>query len=176
VLLAALLLATPLGPGGHAVSVRLEMAYVQPGDDWRNRGGGAGLSVAYHLTDQLSAIAGGSAALVWSSPAGGGPREARRLTTAAAGLEALFDATPVAPFLEVTLARVGPQSAAGYSLAVGTALGADWRLAAPFAIGLVVRTLTALDGPSSGTLGGTEIAVRLTWDVSTGRRAPAAGP
>ena len=176
-LLVALLLATPLRPGDAAVSVRLEAGYVQPDRDSTNQGGGAGLSLAYHLTDQLSAVAGASASLLWAVPAGGGPRQARRLTMASAGLEALFDATPVAPFLELCVVRLLPESAAGYSLATRTSLGADWRFAPRFAAGLVVRTLTPLDSAGGVTaLGGTEVAFRFTWHVSTGRRAAAAGP
>jgi hypothetical protein len=177
VLLVALLFATPLRPGDAAVSVRLEAAYVQPDDDSSGRGGGAGVSLSYHLTDQLSAVAGVSESLLWSRPPAGGPREVRGLTTVSAGLEALFDATPVAPFLELCLVRLLPESAAGYSLATRTSLGVDWRFAAPFAIGLVARTLTPLDGPGGVTaLGGTEVALRFTWHVRTRRRTVATAP
>ena len=55
-------------------------------------------------------------------------------------------------------------AAAGYSLATRTALGADWRIAPAFALGLSVRTLTPLDSPNGVTpLSGTEIAARFVW-------------
>lgn len=171
-LVLALLLAAQLQPGEARVSVRLETAYLQPEGDSSSRGGGAGLSLGYRLTDQLSAVGGASASLLWSLPAGGGPRQTQRLTMISAGLEALLDATPVAPFLELCMVRLLPGSAAGYSLATRTSLGADWLFAAPFALGLAVRTLTPLDGPGGVTaVGGTEIALRFTWRPRRGAKA-----
>lgn len=160
----ALFVAAALRPGDAPISVRLETAYVQPDVDSSTRGAGVGASVAYHLTDQFSAVASGSESLLWlAPPAGGGPRATRQLTTVAGGLEALFDATPVAPFIEVCLAGLLPRTA-GYSLAVRTTLGADWRLARPLAIGLAVRTFTPLNAPGGLTsVAGTEVAFRLTW-------------
>jgi hypothetical protein len=164
VLAIALVFAAALRPGDAPISVRLETAYVQPDVDVSTRGAGAGASIAYHLTDQFSAVAGASESILWvAAPAGGGPRETRHLTMVSGGLEALFDATPVAPFLEVCLAGLMPRTA-GYSVAVRTALGADWRLARGIAIGLVVRSLTPLNAPGGITsVAGTEAAFRLTW-------------
>jgi hypothetical protein len=171
VLVLALLLAAPLRPGDPALSVRLETAYLQPDGDSSSRGGGAGLSLGYRLTDQLKAVGGASASLLWSVPAGGGPRQRQRLAMISAGLEALLDATPVAPFLELSVVRLLPEAAAGYSLATRTSLGADWLFAAPFALGLAVRQLTPLDGPGSVTaLSGTEIALRFTWTPASRTR------
>jgi hypothetical protein len=163
VLLVALLLAAPLRPGAPALALRLETAYVDPGDS-SARGGGAGISAGYRLTDQLSVVAGASRSRLWLLPPGGGPRQSRSLSMISAGLEALLDATPIAPFLELCMVRLMPEHAAGYSLAVRTALGADWRLAPAFAVGLAVRTLSPLDGIGGLTaVGGTEIAARFTW-------------
>jgi len=163
VLVLALLLAAPLRPGDAALSVRVETAYVQPDGDSSARGGGAGVSLGYRLTDQLSAVAGASRSLLWVLPAAGGPRQSQPLTMASAGVEALLDATPIAPFLEFCVVRLLPESAAGYSLATRTSVGADWRISAPFAVGLAVRTLTPLDGSGVSALGGLEIALRFTW-------------
>ena len=164
-LLLALLLAAPLRPGEGALSVRLEMAYLQP--DSGIQGGTAGLALAYRLTDQLSVVGGASAGLL--SP------NSQRLTMASAGLEALLDSTPLAPFLELCVVRLLPESAAGYSLATRTSLGADFRIARAFAVGLAVRTLTPLDGAGGiSALGGTEIALRFTWTPAA--RAYAAKP
>ena len=168
----ALLLAAPLRPGDAALSVRLETAYLQPDNDSSSRGGGAGLSLGYRLTDQLSATGGASASLLWSLPAAGGPRNRQRLTMVFAGLEALLDVTPIAPFLELCMVRLLPESAAGYSLAARTSLGADWLFAERFALGLSVRTLTPLDTAGGVTaLAGTEIALRFIWTPG-GRRRP----
>lgn len=176
-LFVALLVATPLRPGDAAVSVRLETAYVQPDDSSSTRGGGAGVSLAYHLTDQFSVVGGASASLLWSAPAAGGAREVQRLIMASAGLEALLDATPVAPYLEFCVVRLLPESAAGYSLATRTSVGADWLFAGPFALGLAVRTLTPLNSPAGvSALGGIEVAVRFTWNLAASRRPAAAAP
>jgi hypothetical protein len=171
VLVLALLLAAPLRPGDAALSVRLETAYVQPGDAATRRGGGAGLAVGYRLTDQLSAVGGASASLLWSAPDAVGTRQRQHLAMLSAGLEALLDATPVAPFLELCVVRLLPESAAGYSLATRTSVGADWLFSAPFALGIAVRTLTPLDAPGGvDALGGIEVALRFTWTPATGRR------
>jgi hypothetical protein len=172
VLVLALLLAAPLRPGDAAFSVRLETAYLQPDVDASRRGGGAGVSLGYRLTDQLSVVGGASASLLWSPPDAGGTRQRHRLTMASAGLEALLDTTPIAPFLELCVVRLLPESAAGYSLATRTSLGADWLFSAAFALGLVVRTLTPLDSPGGVTAFGTEIALRFTWTPAAARRLP----
>ena|GEM_PF-1102889 len=171
-LFCALLLAAPLLPGEERVSLRLKTSYLQPQGDATSRGGGAGLSLGYRLTDQVFLVAGGSASLLWATPAEGGPRERHRLTMVSAGLEALLDATPVAPFLDLCLVRLLPQSAAGYSVATRVSLGADWWFAAPFALGLAVRTLTPLDNANAVTgVGGIEIALRFTWLPQRSRKA-----
>ncbi|HWE24042.1 MAG TPA: hypothetical protein VG496_08890 [Myxococcales bacterium] len=159
----ALLFSAALRPGDGPVSVRLETAYVQPDIDASARGAGAGFSVAYRFTDQLSAVGGASESLLSVAPPAGGPRETHHLTMPSLGLEALFDATPIAPFIELCLVGLLPRTA-DYSLAARAALGADWRLARLFAIGLAVRTLAALDAPGGlGSIAGTEVAFRLTW-------------
>jgi len=172
VLVLALLLAAPLRPGEAALSVRLETAYLQPDVDASRRGGGAGLSLGYRLTDQLSVVGGASASLLWFPPGAGGARQTQRVTMASAGLEALLDTTPIAPFLELCMVRLFPEGAAGYSLATRTSLGADWLFSAPFALGLVVRTLTPLDSPGGVTALGAEVALRFTWTPAAGRRPP----
>ena len=159
----ALLLSAALRPGDAPVSVRLETAYVQPDVDASTRGAGAGASVAYRLNDQFSAVAGASESLLWVPPPSGGPRETRHLTMAFLGLEALIDATPIEPYLELCLVRLVPRTA-GYSVAARTAIGADWRLARLIAIGLAVRSFTPLNAPGGITsVAGTEVAFRLTW-------------
>jgi hypothetical protein len=170
VLVLALLLAAPLRPGDAALSVRLETGYLQPNGFASSRGGGGGVSLGYRLTDQLSATVGGSASVLWSVPAAGGPRQTQGLTMVFGGLEAMLDATPIAPFLELCVVRLLPESAAGYSLATRTSLGADWRWADRFALGLAVRTLTPFD--TSGrvsAVGGVEIALRFIWTPGRGR-------
>ena len=165
----ALFLAAALRPGDAAVSVRLETAYVQPDVDASTRGAGAGASVAYRLTDQFSAIVGASESLLWVASPAGGSREVRHLTMAAAGIEALFDAIPVAPFIELCLVRLFPRTA-GYSIAARAALGADWRLARLLAIGVAIRTLTPLNAPGGLTsVAGAEVAFRVTWIPGTTR-------
>ena len=159
----ALLLSAALRPGDAPVSVRLETAYVQPDIDASARGAGAGASIAVHLNDQFSAVAGASESLLWVPSASGGPRETRQLTMPSLGVEALFDATPVAPFVELSLVGLVPRTA-GYSIAARPALGADWRLARLLAIGLAVRTLIPFDAPGGfASVAGTEVAFRLTW-------------
>jgi len=157
--------AAPLRSGSPALSLRVETAYVEPGDgSSSSRGAGAGVGAAWRLTDQLSVVGGTSQSLLSVRQLPGGPRVARGLTMISAGLEAMLDATPIAPFLQLCFVQLLPQTAAGYSLATRTALGADWRIAPAFALGLSVRTLTPLDSPSGVTpLGGTEIAARFVW-------------
>lgn len=159
----ALLLSAALRPGDAPVSVRLETAYVQPDIDASARGAGAGASIAVHLNDQFSAVAGASESLLWVPPAGGGPREARHLTMPSLGIEALFDATPVAPFVDLSLVGLVPRTA-GYSIAARAGVGADWRLARLLAIGLSVRTLIPFDAPGGfASVAGAEVAFRVTW-------------
>ena len=75
-----------LRPGDAPVSVRLETAYVQPDIDASARGAGAGASIAVHLNDQFSAVAGASESLLWVPSASGGPRETRQLTMPSLGV------------------------------------------------------------------------------------------
>ena len=56
---------------------------------------------------------------------------------------------------------LGPERTAGYSLAVRTGLGADWRVTPAFAIGLSVRTLTPLDGTATTAAAGAELVLRM---------------
>jgi hypothetical protein len=163
VLAIVLLFSAALRPGDAPVSVRVETAYLQPDIDASTRGAGAGASLAYRLTDQFSALVGASESLLWVPPPSGGPRETRHLTMAFLGLEALIDATPIEPYLEVCLVRLFPRTS-GYSIAARAGIGADWRLARLMAIGLAVRTLTPLNAPGGITsVAGTEVAFRLTW-------------
>jgi hypothetical protein len=159
VLLIALLLAAPVEPGSPALSVRLETTYLQPAND-ATRGAGAQLALGWKLTDQLSVIGGAGQALLTAPSV----RGTEGLSMAFGGLEGLLDATPIAPFLELCVVKIWPQSVAGYSLAARTALGADWRFSRSFSLGLAVRTLSPLDGTTGLTaIGGTEIAARLIW-------------
>jgi hypothetical protein len=164
VLAIAIVFAAALRAVDAPISVRLETAYVQPDVDVSTRGAGAGAEVAYRLSDQFSAVAGASESVLWvAAPAGGGPGETRQLTMVSGGLEALFDATPVAPFVGLGVAGLLPRTA-GYSIALRASLGADFRLARRMAIGLVVRSLTPLNAPGGPTsVAGTEVAFRLTW-------------
>ena len=171
-LVLALLLAASPRPGDAALSVRLETAYLQPAVDAARRGGGAGLSLAYRLTDQIAVVGGASASLLWSPAGAGGAQKAQPLTMGSAGLEGLIDATPIAPFLELCVVRLLPENAAGYSLAARTSVGADWLLSAAFALGLAVRTLTPLDGPGGVNAPGLEVALRFTWTPAAHRRPP----
>jgi hypothetical protein len=148
------------------VSVRFEAAYLHSAGGDVARGGGIGLGAAFRLSDQISVVAGASQNVVWLrdplTPAA--PRASRSLTLLSAGLFALLDATPVAPFLELTLVRAGQEDVAGYTFAARTALGADFRFLPAWALGLAVRTQSPLDSPGGVTaLGGTEVAARLVW-------------
>jgi hypothetical protein len=158
-LLAALAQPSPL-------SFRLETAYLQPTSDDAVRGVGAGLGAGYRLTDQISVVASASRNNVWTrngQPAGA-PRVSRPLSLLSAGALAILDATPVAPFLEATLAQLTPGDVAGYSVAARIALGADWSFVRSWAVGLAVRSLFPLDKPGGvNSLGGLEIATRLIW-------------
>jgi hypothetical protein len=169
--LAALLLAFPAAaaPPGHGaspLSLRIETGYLQPTDSDAARGGGVGAGAEYRFTDQLGAIGSVSQNLVWVRPATGAGRARRSLTAVALGASALLDDTPVAPFVELSVVQLIPRSAAGYSYAARTALGADWRFAPATAVGLAVRTLTPLDGPDALTAAtGIEVAARLVWTL-----------
>ncbi|MFL5414317.1 MAG: hypothetical protein ACJ79D_23345 [Myxococcales bacterium] len=159
-LLAALAQPSPL-------SFRLETAYLQPTSDDEVRGVGAGLGAGYRVTDQISVVGAASRGTVWTrngQPAGA-PRVSRPVSLFAAGAQAVLDATPIAPFLEATLAQLTPGDIAGYSVAARIALGADWAFVRSWAVGLAVRSLFPLDAPGGGfnSVGGVEIAARLIW-------------
>jgi hypothetical protein len=159
-LLAALAQPSPL-------SFRLETGYLQPTSDDAVRGVGAGFGAGYRLTDQISVVASASRNNVWTrnGQPEGAPRVSRPLSLFSAGAAAVLDATPVAPFLEATLAQLTPGDVAGYSIAARIALGADWAFVRSWAVGLAVRTLFPLDAPGGGfnSVGGIEIAARLIW-------------
>ena len=156
--LAALpLRAASLRPGLPALSLRLEGIFGQPTGLLGVRGGG-GIGVGYRLSDQLAIIAD---AAQRAGPGGG-------IRSLAFGIQATLDATPVSPYIEVAVVDLAPQKTLGYSLATRTGLGADYRLARSWAVGLVVRSLFALDARSDRlgnlvTTGGTEAALRIVF-------------
>lgn len=160
--LAALLAATPaaaaaLPPGAPALSLRLEGIFGQPTGLLGVRGG-AGVGLGYRLSDQIALIADAARR---AGPRGG-------IGSLAFGLQATLDATPLSPYLEIAVVDLGPEKTLGYSLATRTGVGADYRLTRSWAIGLVVRTLIAVDAESDRngnlvTSGGTEAALRFIF-------------
>jgi hypothetical protein len=149
--------AAPLPPGEPALSLRLEGMVGQPTTLLGARGG-VGIGAGYRLTDQLSLVADVAQR---AAPRGG-------ISSVAVGLQATLDMTPVAPYLELAVVDAGPRETLGYSLATRTGLGADWFVSPRFAVGLSVRTFTALDAMTnvhyvSITGGGTEAALRLVY-------------
>jgi hypothetical protein len=169
--LAALLLALPAAAapptgGTSPLSLRIEAGYLQPTDSDAVRGGGVGAGAEYRFTDRVGAFASVSQNLVWVRPGAGGARARHSLTAVALGASALLDDTPVAPFVDLSVVRLIPNSASGYSYAARIALGADWRFAPAYALGLAVGTLTPLDGPDALTSAiGVEVAARLVWTL-----------
>lgn len=124
-------------PGPHPLSVAVEALYAGPSGAAAVRAGGGGaLRLGWSLTDQISLV--GDAAFF--ALRGGGTAQ-----SLAFGLQALLDATPIAPFVEVTVLRLIPFEQLGYSLATRTGLGADWRFSPHAALGAVVRYITPLD-------------------------------
>ena len=84
------------------------------------------------------------------------------------GIQATLDATPVSPYIEFAVVDLTPQKTLGYSIATRTGLGADYHLSRSWLIGLVVRTLIAVNADSDlsrnlVTTGGTEAALRFTY-------------
>ncbi|HET9754791.1 MAG TPA: hypothetical protein VFP52_17595 [Myxococcales bacterium] len=157
-LLAALLAvlppaAAPLRQGSPRLQLRLEGVAGQPSTRLATRAGAAA-GLGYRLTDQLWAV--GDVA-TRAAPGGG-------ILSAALGLQATLDATPVSPYLEVALVDFGNRRQVGYSLAARAGLGADWMFSRALGVGLVVRTYTAFD-PDGGnqTPTGLEAAVRLVF-------------
>jgi hypothetical protein len=152
-LFAPALLAAPLREGAPQLSLTMLGLFSRPGDA-RSGGFGAGLQLGYRLTDQLALTADG-AQLV----ARGGS-----FTSVAAGLLAVIDATPVAPFLALSFVRFAPDSVTQTGLATRTTVGADWHFTQAFALGLEVRTLTPLDtGSGRALVSGTEIGLRMVF-------------
>ncbi|TMA27158.1 MAG: hypothetical protein E6J78_11140 [Deltaproteobacteria bacterium] len=151
--LAPLLLAAPLRAGTPQLSLRVEGLFGQPTTQLGARGG-AGVGAAWRLTDQVSLLAD----LAQRAARGGG------IGSAAVGLQATLDATPISPYLELSVAQFTNRSALGYSLATRTGAGADWQITPRTALGLVVRTYTPFD-PESGNsaLAGLEAALRLVF-------------
>ena len=151
--LAALLLAAPLPAGTPLLNLRLEGLFGQPTTLLGARGG-AGIGVGWRLTDQVSLMAD----LAQRAARGGG------IGSAAVGLQATLDATPISPYLELAVVQFTNRSALGYSLATRTGAGADWQMTRSLALGLVVRTYTAFDPEGENdTLAGLEAAVRLVF-------------
>lgn len=145
--------AAPFARDTPQLQLRLEGLVGQPTTLLGPRGGG-GLGVGYRLTDQLWIIldAGQRAA-----PGGG-------ITSVAAGLQATLDATPIAPFFELTVVQLSNRAALGYSLATRTGLGADWAFSRALALGAVVRTYTPFDPEGNNTtLAGLEGVLRLVF-------------
>jgi hypothetical protein len=156
-LIALPLSAAPLPSGEPAFSLRLEGMFGQPTTLLGARGG-VGIGAGYRLSDQLSLIADVAQR---AAPRGG-------VSSVAVGLQATLDMTPVVPYLELAVVDAGPRETLGYSLATRTGLGVDWFASSRFAVGLSVRTFTALDAITnvhnvSITGGGTEAALRLVY-------------
>jgi hypothetical protein len=145
--------AAPLRPGSPRLVVRLEALAGQPSTRLATRAG-AGAGIGYRFTDQLWAV--GDVA-TRAAPGGG-------ILSAALGVQATLDATPVSPYLELALVDFGNRREVGYSLAARTGLGADWMFSRAMGVGLVVRTYTAFDAEGgSQTPTGLEAAVRLVF-------------
>ncbi len=156
--LAALpLRAASLRSGTPALSLRLEGIFGQPTGLLGVRGGG-GIGLGYRLSDQLALVAD---AAQRAGPHGG-------IGSLAFGIQATLDATPISPYIEVAVVDLTPQKTLGYSLATRTGLGADYQLTRSWAVGLIVRTLIAVDANSDRygnfvTTGGTEAALRFIF-------------
>jgi hypothetical protein len=145
--------AAPLRPGSPRLQLRLEALAGEPSTRLPARAG-AGIGLGYRVTDQLRAV--GDVA-TRAAPGGG-------ILSAAVGVEATLDATPISPYLELALVDFGNRREVGYTLAARTGLGADWMFSRTMGVGLVVRSYTAFD-PEGGsqTPTGLEAAVRLVF-------------
>lgn len=141
-------LAAPLPSGAPSLSAAFEGGYTET-DGARTRGVGTGLMLAWRFSDQLSATA-----LAGLAATGAGP-----FSSLGIGLQALFDSTPLAPFLDLQVVLLGPASATGYDLALRTGVGADWRVAPAFAVGLALRTLAPMAASASAPVG-VEVVLR----------------
>jgi hypothetical protein len=143
--------AAPLPPGTPRLGLRVEGLFGQPTTRMGARGGGA-LGVAWKLTDLLSAI----------GDAGARPAPGGGIGSLAFGLQAILDATPIAPWLEVAIVDMSNRRALGYTVATRTGIGADWMFSRTVGIGVAVRTYTALDPEKDyPTVAGVEGAIRL---------------
>jgi hypothetical protein len=115
---------------------------------------GVGLGISYRLTDQLSAFADTHTR---AAPGGG-------ITSAAFGMSAMLDITPIEPYLELAVVGLTNRNALGYSLATRFGVGADWPFAPGLAAGMAVRTYTAFDAVNDNTaVAGFEVALRLVF-------------
>jgi hypothetical protein len=151
--LAALLLAAPLRAGTPQFNLRFEGLFGQPTTLLGARGG-AGIGAAWRMTDQVSLLGD----VAQRAARGGG------IGSVAFGLQAMLDALPVSPFLELAIVQFTNRAALGYSLATRTGAGADWQMTPALALGLVVRTYTAFDPEGQNdTLAGLEAALRLVF-------------
>ncbi len=131
------------------LSLEFEGQFAQP-DAPSTRGFGVSFATAWRFTDQLSVL-GAVSTLV--TP--GGP-----FSTLGTGVRALLDITPLAPFIDVQVVLLGPESATGYTLATRLGGGADYQVASGLAVGLAVRTLTPMNGSISVSQG-LEVGLRL---------------
>lgn len=145
--------AAPFAGGTPQLQLRLEGIFGQPTTLLGARGG-AGVGLGFRMTDQLWLIAD---AAHRAAPKGG-------IGSAAVGLQATLDATPISPYLELSIVEMTNHAALGYSLATRTGGGADWQLSRRMALGLVVRTYTPFDPVGNNTtLAGLEGALRLVF-------------
>lgn len=145
--------AAPLSDGAPRLQLRLEALGGQPTTLLGGRGGGA-FGLAYRLSDQIWLVgdAGTRAA-----PNGGA-------FSMGAGLQATFDITPIEPYIEVLIVDFPNKDALGYSLATRTGLGADYKFASGWRVGLVVRTYAAFDPvDNDSALAGYEAALRFSF-------------
>ena len=147
--------AAPLRPGEPPVWVAVEALLGEPGAVG-SRGGGAGLRIGYRLNDQLSTAAGFATLFTRGGP----------VTLLAAGIEATLDATPIAPFLELSVLRADPVGRTGFTLAQRSGFGADFKIKPGVALGAVVRYVTPLDAEGAlltTGLAGLEFGLRFVF-------------
>jgi hypothetical protein len=144
--------AAPLKPGTPALELRLEALGGQPTTLLGPRLG-AGVGLAYRLTDQLAAVGD-----VQLRPGPGGG-----IASFAAGVQGTLDITPVVPYLEVAMAALTNRAALGYSSALRAGAGADYWFSRALAVGVVGRTYTAFDRRAGASgIDGFEASVRFT--------------
>lgn len=126
--------AAPLPEGAPRLSLRLDAICGWPSTRRGIRAGG-GFGVGYRVSDQVAIVAD----LSRLAALGGG------VGSAAEGLQATLDSTPLAPYLELAMVELTNRNTVGYSLAMRASAGADWQLTRAAAFGLVVRTFVAFD-------------------------------